>query len=200
MKAQPHGIAIVIESESCLYGAETAKLFQQLQYQVRCCTTSQMMQLMEEIASINHTAFDSFVCCIISDTLSSDVYKLVDKIRQCDTLQEKPKLFFVMSAVMETTSRFRNRIGPDTLIMWCAQISNSSGKVSLSTIALNQVLKHQSKVSDLVSMTIDVSALISMFPAQYSKGSGIHTFAFTVKVIEQLTKKVYFHEVEIYGK
>ena len=80
MNARPHGIALVVVHKNHPDGhpfkggqANSSKLtsiFQYLQYSVQHhtdVTSTQMIQLVEEIASMDHTAYDSFVCCISND-------------------------------------------------------------------------------------------------------------------------------------
>ena len=105
MNARPHGIALVIVIEEYENGRELKgrkfntqnfiSTFNYLQYTVRSynkVTSSQMIQLVEEIATMDHTAYDSFVCCIsaaggnnhyvkCSDEKHVNVYELVDKIQ-----------------------------------------------------------------------------------------------------------------------
>ena len=119
MNARPHGIALVMVMKEYLDGERRKgaeydtqnfiSTFEHLQYSVRSYTKftrSQMIQLVEEIVSMDHTAYDSFVCCIVaaggnnhyvrcSDDKHVNVYELVDKIQQCSTLQGKPKIFLL---------------------------------------------------------------------------------------------------------
>ena len=198
MKARPHGIALVIKNQDSTHSlpgratTEFEYLFELLHYSVRYysnITVSRMMQLMEEIASMDHTAYDSFVCCITSDDVSPDVYELVDKIDQCLSLLGKPKLFFINSVPTKATQPLQYRIAPDTFVMWSTQkgkISNSS----LSTVVLNEVFMHRSMTADLISMTFEISALLSMFPTKCS-GNRI-SIGQGIEVISQLSKAVYF--------
>lgn len=201
MKARPHGIALVIKNQDSTHSlpgratTEFDSLFEHLHYSVQChsnITASQMMQLMEEIASMDHTAYDSFVCCITSDNVSLDVCELVDRIDRCHSLLGKPKLFFVNSVPAKTTQPPRYHITPDTFVMWSTQkgkISNSS----LSTVVLNEVFEHRSMTADLISMTFEISALMSMFPTRFSKCSGNRiSIGQGIEVMSQLSKAVYF--------
>ena len=201
MKARPHGIALVITNQDSTHSlprraiTEFEGLFELLHYSVQChlnITVSQMRQLMEEMASMDHTAYDSFVCCITSDNVSPDVYEMVDRIDPCHSLLGKPKLFFVNSVPAKVTQPLRYRIPPDTFVMWSTQkgkISNSS----LSTVVLNEVFKHRSMTADLISMTFEISALMSMFPTRFSKFSGDQiSIGQGIEVMSQLSKAVYF--------
>ena len=195
MKARPHGIALVIKNQDSMHnlpGRATTELFKHLHYSVQChsnITISQMMQLMEEMASKDHTAYDSFVCCITSDDVSPDIYELVDRIDQCHSLLGKPKLFFVNSVPAKATQPPRYHIAPDTFVMWSTQkgkISNSS----LSTVVLNEVFEHRSMTADLISMTFEISALMSMFPTRFSNNQT--SIGQGIEVMSQLSKAVYF--------
>ena len=105
MNARPHGIALVMVMEEYLDGEQCkgaeydtqtlASIFEHLQYTVQSYTkftSSQMIQLVEEIATMDHTAYDSFICCIsapgnndryvvCSDHSIVNVYELVDKVQ-----------------------------------------------------------------------------------------------------------------------
>ena len=77
MNARPHGIAFIVAVENYPDGrpyeggqanfSKLTSIFQYLQYSVQHhtdVTSTQMIQLVEEIASMDHTTYDSFVCCI----------------------------------------------------------------------------------------------------------------------------------------
>ena len=232
MNARPHGIALVMVIEKYQSGTKRkgAQLNTQtfttivnyLQYTVQSYinfTSSQMIQLVKEIASMDHTAYDSFLCCIsapggndhyvqCSDNKYVNVYELVDKIQQCSTLQGKPKIFFISCNRLEKTHvppSIPNKIGSDTFIIWAAQKRHSTTKNS-ATIGcyflfhLKKTIKLKSKTTDLLSMTNEVSAILCMYPPCISNRSGKYSTQ-CPEVESQLKSKVYFfYEDELPGK
>ena len=231
MNARPHGIALIVIWENHRDGrlltggqANSSKLtsiFQYLQYSVQHhtnVTSTQMIQLVEEIASMDHTAYDSFVCCIFSDGHNNhymrcndhhfvNIYELVDKVQQCPTLQGKPKLFFI-----NINRRHDKRappptpykIGSDTFILWSTQRRKTYGTTNIGsylTLALEDVFKFKSKYTDLLSMaTIEVPTIISMIPPFFSSVTSRITGKCS-EVESQLKYKVFFfNEDEVPGK
>ena len=231
MNARPHGIALIVVKENYRDGhsyeggqANSSKLtsiFQYLQYSVQHhtdVTSTQMIQLVEEIASMDHTAYDSFVCCISGDGRNDhymycndhhyvNIYELVDKVQQCPTLQGKPKLFFI------NISRDQHnkvppptpyKIGSDTFILWSTQKGQrycvtSNGSSLIKT--LENVSKFRSKFTDLQSMaSIEVPTIFSMVPPHISKTTGMISGKCS-QVESQLKYKVFFfNEDEVPGK
>ena len=237
MNARPHGIALVmvIEEYRSNYKPKGAEFdtqnfittFKHLQYTVQLyinVTSSQMIQLIEEIATMDHTAYDSFVCCIsstctgandhvwCSDLKYVNVYELVNKVQQCSTLQGKPKMFFIASDRHATSAKnvppaaSLHEIGPDSLIVWSTQ-KNGSNHLhhrggTRFTIALENIfmLKSNLKNSTLLSMIDEVSVFVSMFPPRYSKRKCIHHGQYP-EIESQLKRSVFFfHEEEMPGK
>ena len=241
MNARPHGIALVMVMEEYQNGRkhkeyeDGTKLkggkfdtqsfistFKHLQYTIQPytnVTSSQMIQLVEEIASMDHTAYDSFVCCIAapggnnhyvqcSDSKIVNIYELVDKVQQCSTLQEKPKFFFISCSRLENRRlppSIPHKIGSDTLIMWATQKKHTfrSGPHTIGSIFvfhLKKILKIKSTTTDLLSMTNEVSTIMSMYPPHISSRSGKY-IAQCPEVESQLKSKVYFfYEDELPGK
>ena len=230
MNARPHGIALIVVYESndgrqVIGGqANSSKLtstFQDLQYSVQHhtnVTRTQMIQLVEKIASMDHTAYDSFVCCISYDGRNDhymycndrqyfNIYELVDKVQQCPTLQGKPKLFFIdinrhhdKQALPPTP----HKIGSDTFILWSNQRGKRSCGSNIGTflsLALEDVFKFKSKDTDLLSLaTIEVPTIISMIPPYFSKTIGM-ILGNCSEVESQLKYKVFFfNEDEVPGK
>ena len=231
MNARPHGIALVMVMEEYESGRERKdrkfdtqnfiSTFNYLQYTVRSytkVTSSQMIQLVEEIATMDHTAYDSFVCCIsaggannhyvfCSDEKHVNVYELVDKIQQCPTLQGKPKMFFIDCIrvdIRRLPPPIPYKIGSDTLIMWATQKEHSSSIKSrigcYFVTYLEKVIKLKSTTTDLISMTNEVSTILSMYPPHISKHTGKY-MAQCPEVESQLKSKVFFfNEDELPGK
>ena len=228
MNARPHGIALVVVKENFSDGrpykggqASSLKLtniFQYLQYSVQHhtnVTSTHMIQLVEEIASMDHTAYDSFVCYIsfdgrndhymrCNDRYYVNIYELVDKVQQCPTLQGKPKLFFVSINRHHSTLAppcTPCKIGSDTFILWSTQSGKKYGNSNNGsdlTLAIEDVFNFKSKSTDLLSMaTIEVPAVISMFPILVmNKFNGKCS-----EVESQLKYKVFFfNEDEVPGK
>ena len=235
MNARPHGIALIVVKENLFDGhpyegvqADSSKLtsiFQYLQYSVQHhtnVTSTQMIQLVEEIASKDHTAYDSFICCMsgvgrndhymqCNDHQYVNIYELVDKVQQCPTLQGKPKLFFIdihRHQSKRAPPPTPYKIGSDTFILWSTQREKKAGiffsannNGSLLTLTLEDVFKFKSKHNDLLSMaTIEVPTIISMIPPNISKNTRMIT-GFCSEVESQLKYKVFFfNEDEVPGK
>ena len=232
MNARPHGIALIVVEETYIDGrsyeqgeANSSKLtsiFQYLQYSVQHhtdVTSTQMIQLVEKIASMDHTAYDSFVCCIFYDGRNDhymycndrqyvNIYELVNKVQQCPTLQGKPKLFFInvhRHHSKQAPPPDPYKIGSDTFILWSTQRGQTQGTFakigSFLTLALEDVFKFKSKFTDILSIaTIEVPAIINMIPPYISKRTGMITGKCS-QVESQLKRKVFFfNEDEVPGK
>ena len=231
MNARPHGIALVMVIEEYENGEKSTgaefdtqnaiSTFKHLQYTVQPytkVTSSQMIQLVEEIATMDHTAYDSFVCYISAGgannhyVLGSDykyvnVYELVDKVQQCPTLQEKTKIFLINCNRQESQSAppcMPYKIRSDTLIMWATQKKHNFLKKrtfgSYFMFHLEKVIKLRSNTNDLFSMTNEVSAIMSMIPPHKSSRTKKYE-AQCPEVESQLKSKVYFfYEDELPGK
>ena len=200
MNARPHGIALVMVIEEYLDGSKrrgakfdtqnAISTFEYLQYTVRTYTkftSSQMIQLVEEIASMDHTAYDSFVCCIAAPGANNhyvrcsnrnivNLYKLIDKVQQCSTLQGKPKIFIFNCNRLKAPDGpppTAFKIGSDTLIMWATQkghssITNSGTVGGFFMFHLKKVIKLKSKTTDLLSITNVVSTILCLIPPHIS--------------------------------
>ena len=225
MNARPHGIALVMvtDEERVKFSTQNfITIFKYLQYTVQSYTKVtgfQMIQLVEEIASMDHTAYDSFVCCIAapggndhyvqcSDSKIVNIYELVDKVQQCSTLQEKPKIFFISCGRLENPRAppcMPYKIGSDTLIVWATQKKHTfrNGPHTIGSIFvfhLKKIFKLKSETTDLLSMTNEISTIVSMYPPHISSRSGKH-IAQCPEVESQLKSKVYFfYEDELPGK
>ena len=232
MNDRPHGIALVMVIEEYLNGEQCEgaeydtqnfiSTFNYLQYTVQTYTkftSLQMIQLVEEIATMDHTAYDSFVCCIsaagrnnhylqCSDYNHVNVYELVDKVQQCPTLQGKPKIFFISCGRLKsrrTPLSIPHKIGSDTLIMWSTQKKHTFRKrpctiESLFVFHLEKIFKIKSTTTDLLLMTNEVSTIVSMLPPHISSHSGKY-IGQCPEVESQLKSKVYFfYEDELPGK
>ena len=233
MNARPHGIALVmvIEEYRSDYKRKGAEFdtqnfistFKHLQYTVQPynkVTSLQMIQLVKEIATMDHTAYDSFVCCIsaagrnnhyvqCSDSKFVNVYDLVDRVQQCSTLQGKPKLFFIVSGRHTTTAinvppASLYEIGPDTLIVWSTQKNKRNSSYqnfgSKFIVSFEKTLTLKSKNSTLLSMIHDLSAFLCMFPPRYFKRASVKEGQ-CPEVESQLKGSIFFfHEEEIPGK
>ena len=231
MNARPHGIALVMVIEEYSDGRKIREsfdrenfisAFKHLQYTVQPytdVTSSQMIQQVEEIASMDHSAYDSFVCCIsapgcndhyvqCSDHKGVNVYELVDKIQQCFTLQGKPKFFFINCDRSENPHGppcIPYKVGSNTLIMWAAQKKHAFRKNSRTiesyfVFYLEKVIKLKSKTTDLLLMANELSAILSMYPPNKSSRTGKYS-AQCPEVESQLQSKVYFfYEDELPGK
>ena len=129
MPNTPHGICLIInnhvfhlvdpryEALSDRGGAPVDQrnlvlTFEFLQYKVEVhenCTSIEMIDLMKEMSSRDHSQYDSFVCCILShgeegivygaDSLPVDLRDMTALMKGtfCRTLLDKPKLFFVQA-------------------------------------------------------------------------------------------------------
>ena len=227
MNARPHGLALVMviqrdrKSEEAKLDAQNfISTIKYLQYTVRPytnVTSLQMIQLIEEIASVDHTAYDSFICCIsapggndhyvrCSDDEYINVYELVDKVQQCSTLQGKPKLFFFASdryPINKARPASSYEISPDTLIVWSTQKKKRNSSYhnfgSKFAVSFEKTLRLKSKNSSLLSMIHDLSAFLCMFPPRYFKRAGKQGQCLEVE--SQLKCDVlFFHEEEMPGK
>ena len=226
MNARPHGIALVMviqkdrkSKEAELDTQNFISTFNYLQYTVRPytnVTSLQMIQLVEEIATMDHTAYDSFTFCIsapggndyyvrCNDGKYVNIYELVDKVQQCSTLRGKPKLFFFASDryLIDKDLASSHEIGPDTLIVWSTQKKKRNSSYhnfgSKFAVSFEKTLRLKSKNSSLLSMIHDLSAFLCMFPPRDFKRAGKQGQCLEVE--SQLKGNVFFfHEEEIPGK
>ena len=228
MNARPHGIALVVVKENYsdshpyeggqANSSKLTSIFQYLQYSVQHhtdVTSTQMIQLVEEIASMDHTTYDSFVCSISGDGRNDhymycndhhfvNIYELVDKVQQCPTLQGKPKLFFMninRDHDKQAPPPTPYKIGSDTFILWSTQRMKKAGASSNVIKALEDVFKYKSKHTDLQLMvTIEVLAISAVTPPHLSKTTGMF-LGYSRQVESQLKYKVFFfNEDEVPGK
>ena len=232
MNARPHGIALVMVIEEYESGEKReganfttqniVSTFKHLQYTVQPyinVTSSQMIQLVEDIATMDHTTYDSFVCCIscrggnnhyvrCSDDKYVNLYELVEIVQQCSTLEGNPKIFFISCGrlkIRRAPPPVKYKIGSDTLIMWSTQkghlCNKNSGTIGCYFVFyLEKVIKLKSKNTDFLSMTNEVSTILSLVLAPISHRIGEY-IGQCPEVESQLKCKVYFfYEDELPGK
>ncbi len=124
MDADPHGIAVIINNErfddlklrdregTDIDEANLIQTFRYHHYIVdvhRDCTSTKIREIFEAVRYMNHTAFDSFICCILSHGKEGHIYSSDgEKVslnaitaelngRNCASLAQKPKMFFVQA-------------------------------------------------------------------------------------------------------
>ena len=197
MNTRPHGIALVISLENdSIDSKHFEETFEYLQYAVQHHTSiSEMMKLVE---AIDHTNYDSFVCCISSggdnyrakEIEEADIYKLVNKVERSPSLNGKPKLFFIQCSRVDS-SHSSYDIGPDVFVAWSNHKGNASHYDSKGgscfVKALKRVFKYYAKDINLVVMMEKVSAIISM-----SLSTQTDTVGQCCAVESKLKKKVFF--------
>lgn len=174
MNTRPHGIALVISLENDnIDSKHFEETFKYLQYSVQCYTITNISEMMKLVEAIDHTNYDSFVCCISSGGVNyhakeveeADIYKLVNKVEQCPSLNGKPKLMFIQCSRVDSSHSSYN-FGPDVFIAW----SSHKGKTShcdskggsCFVQALKRVFKYYANDINLVVMMEKVSAIVSM--------------------------------------
>lgn len=123
MKRDPHGLAVVIvnglfSSRPGLSSLKPRKgamkdrdcfkqTFEFLHYTVNVysdMTAEGMKSLMTKVGSYDHSEYDSFVCCVSSHGTQTGIYgsdgellerkAMIDPMKSCVSLKNKPKLFF----------------------------------------------------------------------------------------------------------
>ena len=127
MDKNPHGICIIINNHRFYHptdpdkahlnrgGAEVDQknlqlTFQYLRYKVEVyenLTHEQMTKIMMSMAQRDHTAYDSFICCILThgeqnmvhgaDSNPVSLLDLTGLMKMCHTLVNKPKMFFIQA-------------------------------------------------------------------------------------------------------
>ena len=118
MPCWPHGVAVIINNEnfknihkdrpgSNFDEENLAEVMRNLGYIAEVyknCTAKQILEIVEEKGTSDHSHYDSFVCCILSHgklglVLGSDeVYVSLENISEklnCKSLANKPKMFFL---------------------------------------------------------------------------------------------------------
>ena len=206
MNSSPHGLAIVVGNDKFAVNPDRPKLelgerrgcevdimnfkyiFQALQYDVNSHQNLQAKEiedLINSIASLDHTKYDSFVMCISShgegnhfvfgtDSIRVNIYTLIRRLQQCPTLAGKPKLFFIQAcrvappdlAVSDGGSVLPLSHNPeaDVYIAWATTRDQSAYRSptlgSWFVVALREVLVEKSPYLDLVSMMYYVTDLV----------------------------------------
>ena len=122
MSQQPHGMAIVFINEKfdptlnitlhSRMGAEKdaacfLQTFEFLNYVVKVhynLTADEIRSVMSEVSTLDHSLYDSFICCVSSHGNQLGVYgsdgklihriSFIDLVKSCGSLLNKPKLFF----------------------------------------------------------------------------------------------------------
>ena len=123
MDKDPHGLALIINNikfrqhqerkGSDVDGKALAAIFTKLHYRLYRdrihinCSKAEMIELLQSIAQIDHSQYDSFVCCVLShgkldsvystDELLMSVGEIRKPITDCPTLVGKPKIFFLQA-------------------------------------------------------------------------------------------------------
>ena len=192
MNARPHGIALIIEvgttKDEDFKGGLMATIFCYLKYSVKphsVATISEMTALVERLLDECGKADDSFVCCISCSECCSqtDIDGLVDKVKQCSSLQKKPKLLFIQSNQEVSCSK---NIGTDMLVTWASPIIINNLHSQFVT-AMWKVFKLSAKNTSLISMMSEVSADISCHTIEHKGQSNI-----IINIENQLQSEVYF--------
>lgn len=166
-------------------------IFSVLGYDVRVFsnqTAVEIDSIFQNLSTADHSSYDSFVMCITthgesnsfifgSDSVSLDLYQLIRRIQGCQSLINKPKLFFVQACRMPSedvvvsdnggsgkTTLARN-IEADVFIAWAtsrnqaAYRSQQDGSWFVS--ALRYVFGKHAISQDLVSMMYEVTRLVT---------------------------------------
>ncbi len=122
MKSHPHGLALIINNENFkehdrregtnVDETNLTMTLRYLGYNVeihRDLATKDMIQLFEEVKLRDHSAYDSFICCILTHGASGRVFgvdsypvlieTLTGKLcaASCPSLKGKPKIFFIQA-------------------------------------------------------------------------------------------------------
>ena len=128
MEYKPHGLAIVIVNEKFDSNPSVSELilgpregaqqdlrlfvnmFRELEYKVEPytnLTALKMYQVLDRVGEIDHTNYDSFVCCISthgdentmygSDSVGVKRTEFDRPLKQCPSLHGKPKMFFIQA-------------------------------------------------------------------------------------------------------
>ena len=129
MDCTPHGIALIIVNEHfrSSHGSEGlqhrsgaavdrsnfCELFKSLGYTVEVhddLKSSDMLTEVQKVANRNHGKYDSFVLCVSTHGTETTLYgtdsrrvnrnDLFAPVKKCETLREKPKMFFIQACRM----------------------------------------------------------------------------------------------------
>ena len=153
MKRFPHGLCLIINNEefvgqtdregTALDERNLVQTFRFLGYKVevhRDRTVASMEAIFEKMQGLDHSKFDSFVCCILthgkgrkvygSDSKELEISAIISRLngQNCKTLAGKPKLFF-MQACQEEDSR--TRVGSDSTDFIPPRIEADSGPITI---------------------------------------------------------------------
>ena len=206
MSSLPHGLAFVIGNEQFHHNQRRPKLelndrngckmdminfeniFSVLQYDVHTnnnLTATEIDLLFDKIATMDHSAYDSFVFCISShgesnsymfgaDSVSIDLYMQIRKIQACESLRNKPKLFFVQACRVTPEDIVCHDSGgkitsynseADVHIAWATTRDQAAYRSphdgSWFVSALNHVFASRARTMDLGTMMLEVNYLVS---------------------------------------
>ena len=183
MNSKPHhGTALILAEQKSSAFENFSLLFDSLNYVVKPYIVSmdEIAELITKAAEKDHHQYDSFICCM-SYTCDIDVSKFVEIIQSCDSLQGKPKLFFVASDHVNIP----HDIGEDTLVWSCPR--------STYTNQFKWFLQRYAHIMDLVSMLGYVSTSVSLFlPLEQIKNGQIKRRCCVIK--SQLKSQIIFKE------
>ena len=237
MYQNPHGLAVILGNETFHYNPQRPKLqlknhkgcdhlFSLLNYEVTAhkdLSAADIEELLEEISSMDHSMYDSFVMCITShgesnnyifgsDSKSLNIYELIHKIQACWSLKNKPKLVFIQASrdtlegmVSEDSERktsLEYSAAADLYIAWATSRDqpaySSHIKGSWFVSALRHVFAAQASTADLVTMMYKVTDMVSSAKGQEKGSSAIVQQC--VETCSWLKRAVRFFPVEIYVK
>jgi caspase 7 len=172
-----------------------------LEFDFKLCqnfTKPQIEQVMQEQASADHSNSDCFLCVVMShgnedkivtsDNKEISFEEIMAPIKECETLKNKPKLFFFQACrgdiEMEKNKDFKSLIPNSGKSKSCGQITsdnNTTGNKS-DTDSVNMKKKTQSSAES------DLLVFNATLPKHYAFGTETEGTHFIKSVCEVLNK------------
>lgn len=150
MTASKRGICLIINNYDFSNSVESLKMREGTKFDLRSlevvfewlgfeievqndCTREQMLTVVKQLSSRDHSQMDCVVCCVLSHGLEGSIYGvdgLAVKLREltepfngsrCPSLAEKPKLFFIQACqgTSEQTAVVIQTDGPEPTMVCC---------------------------------------------------------------------------------
>ena len=193
-----------------------ASTFHQLGYKVLIHKNYSAVEIMNEvnrIVGLDHTAYDSIVLCFTthgennhfifgSDSQTLNVYNLADRIQECPSLENKPKMLFVQACRVQPQMQ-RSAVLPDGMssnpkadlyIAWATTRNSAAYRSPMHgswfAVALYEVFIQCAQVDDLHTMMLKVNNIIcSMEGVDMKIGCSTHQ---CLEMVERLRFSIYF--------
>ena len=159
MDCIPHGICLIINNHRFYHptnpekahperiGSEVdchnlVETFRYLGYRVEVAenlSSVEMKQRLREMSEVDHSRYDSFLCCILTcgeenvcygaDSLALDISDLTGPIKECSSLVNKPKMYFIQACRGENSDEGVCNVGDVAYSLSANSLVQSDGPI-----------------------------------------------------------------------